>query len=180
MNAASLVINPALSPCVFLPPENVPDVYILVTAEHNKLDDGAFYLKVHPRSVDLLTRTLNHPLARPENDLGWSGEHAAFATVIRAIEAEHRGSNTPSGIAWIPRPWINNHVSKYNLEAIPSSFIVHIADTGGNRQAHMATWLHELRRNQDKWEISLEDLSSLKADIIEFWSDFAARPIGKD
>jgi len=179
VDAHSLVIDPAISPCVFLPPEDFLDVYVLVTADHNKVDSGAFYLKVHQLSVDLLTRTLNHPLARPENDLGWFGEHAAMATVIRAIDAEHRDRTNSSGIAWIPRAWINYQVGEYDFDGEPGSFMIHVADMDETRQAHMITWLNELQRNQARWNIPLEHLS-LKDEISEFWRSYTTSAVRKE
>jgi hypothetical protein len=63
-----MVLNPALSPCVFLPPERLENIYALVTADHNGLNNGVFYLKVHTSSIDLLTRiieTLSSLLVSP-------------------------------------------------------------------------------------------------------------------
>ena len=178
MDADSIVLNPALSPCVFLPPENLPDVYALVTADHNGLNNGIFYLKVHPSSVDLLTKTIDYPLAHPEDDLGWFGEQAAMAKVIKSIEAEHPDSTQPSGIAWIPRPWINNYEWEHGFEGGPGSFMVHFAGLAETRLAHMAAWLEELERNQGKWEIPLEKMS-LKDDIPKFWQEYTANTTGK-
>lgn len=81
-----MFLNPAHSPCVFLPPETLPHVYALVTADHNGLNNGVFYLRVHPSSVDLLTKTISYPLTHPEDDLGWFGEQGAMAEVIKSIE----------------------------------------------------------------------------------------------
>jgi hypothetical protein len=179
VDADSIVINPALSPCVFLPPENLPGVFALVTADHNGLNNGVFYLKVHPSSVDLITKTINYPLAYPEDDLGWFGEQAAMAKVIRSIEAEHRDPASPSGIVWIPRPWINNYEFEHGFEGKPGSFMVHFAGLGATRLSHMAAWLNELQQNQAKWEIPLEELS-LKNDIPDFWRECAANITAKD
>lgn len=93
-----MVLNPALSPCVFLPPERLENIYALVTADHNGLNNGVFYLKVHTSSIDLLTRIIDYPLSHPEDDLGWFGEQAAMAKVIKSIETTHQDPFEPSGI----------------------------------------------------------------------------------
>jgi hypothetical protein len=126
VDADSMILNPALSPCLFLPPKHLENIYALVTADHNGLNNGVFYLRVHSSSVDLLTRTINYPLAHPEDDLGWFGEQAAMAKVIKSIEAEHQDPTNPSGIAWIPRTWINNFEWERGFEGEPGSFMVHL------------------------------------------------------
>ena len=93
-----MVLNAALSSCLFLPAETLPYVYALVTADHNGLNNGVFYLKVHPLSIDLLTRIMDFPLAHPEDDLGWFGEQGALAEVIKSIEDEHRDPSDLSGM----------------------------------------------------------------------------------
>jgi hypothetical protein len=168
-----MILNPALSPCMFLPPETLPHVYALVTADHNGLNNGVFYLKVHPSSVDLLTKTINYPLVHPENDLGWFGEQGAMAKVIESIENEHRDPSNPFGIVWIPRTWINNYEWEHSFEGGPGSFMVHFAGLGATRLAHMQAWLDELQGNQAKWEVPLENLP-LKDDIPKFWAEYAA------
>lgn len=82
----------------FLPPEHLDHVYALVTADHNGLNNGVFYLKVHPSSVDLLTQIAAYPLAHPEDDLGWFGEQAAMARVIKSTEERHKNISDLSGI----------------------------------------------------------------------------------
>ena len=167
-----MVLNPALSPCVFLPPEYLSNVYALVTGDHNGLNNGVFYLKVHPSSVDLLTKTINYPLAHPEDDLGWFGEQAAMAHVINATETRHESAGTSSGIAWVPRVWFNNYEFEHGFEGKPGSFLVHFAGLAETRLQHMANWLDELSVNQAKWEIPLEE-TSYKDSILEFWRKYA-------
>jgi hypothetical protein len=172
-----MILNPALSPCLFLPPKHLENVYALVTADHNGLNNGVFYLRVHPSSVDLLTKTIDYPLAHPEDDLGWFGEQAAMAKVITSIEAEHQDLTNPSGIAWIPRTWINNFEWERGFEGEPGSFMVHFAGLGETRLAHMATWLDELQRNHAKWEIPVEN-TALNDAIPGFWREYEANTTG--
>jgi hypothetical protein len=173
-----MILNPALSPCLFLPPKHLENVYALVTADHNGLNNGIFYLRVHSSSVDLLTKTINYPLAHPDDDLGWFGEQAAMAKVIKSIEADHQDPTNPSGIAWIPRTWINNFEWERCFEGEPGSFMVHFAGLGETRLAHMATWLDELQRNQAKWEIPAEN-TALNDAIPGFWREYEANTTGK-
>lgn len=177
MDADSLVLNLALSPCIFLPPEHLDNIYALVTADHNGLNNGVFYLKVHPSSLDLLTKTISYPLAHPEDDLGWFGEQGAMAKVIKSIEAEYPDPTKPSGIAWIPRTWINSYEWEHGFEGEPGSFMVHFAGLGATILAHTAAWLDKLQRNQGKWEIPVEN-TPLKDDIPEFWREYAAKTTG--
>lgn len=149
-----------------------------MTADHNGLNNGIFYLKVHSSSVDLLTQVAAYPLAHPEDDLGWFGEQAAMARVIKSIEAQHKDASNPSGIVWIPRPWINNYEWEHGFEGEPGSFLVHFAGLAETRLAHMASWLDELQNNQAKWEIPVER-TFYKDAIPAFWNEYSANVTGK-
>jgi hypothetical protein len=106
------------------------------------------------------------------------GEQAAMAKVIKSIEAEYPDPTKPSGIAWIPRTWINSYEWEHGFEGEPGSFMVHFAGLGATRLAHMAAaWLDELQRNQAKWEIPVEN-TSLKDETPEFWREYAAKITG--
>ncbi|KAF2148188.1 glycosyltransferase family 34 protein [Myriangium duriaei CBS 260.36] len=136
VDADSILVNPALSPEIFLPPDH-PDVYALVTGDHNGLNDGIFYLRVHPSSLDLLTQTAAYPLAHPDEDLGWFGEQAAMANVIKSFEAQSKISGSPSGIAWLPRMWFNAYEFEHGFEGQPGHMLVHFAGLAETRLSHM-------------------------------------------
>lgn len=138
-----------------------------MTADHQGLNNGIFYLKVDPRSVDLLSQIIAYQLYHPEEDLGWFGEQRAMEIVLRATEAEK------SGIAWIPRTWINAYEFEHGFEGEPGHFLVHFAGLAETRLTHMANWLDELRRDQEKWEVAVEDTFYARG-IPEFWGEFAA------
>jgi hypothetical protein len=178
VDADSIIVNPAISPCAFLPPDTIDNVYALVTADHNGLNNGIFYLKVHPSSLDLLTNTIAYPLVHPEEDLGWFGEQAAMAHVINATESRHESAGTLSGIAWVPRDWFNNYEFEHGFEGKPGSFLVHFAGLAETRLQHMANWLAELGQNQAKWEIPIED-TPYRDSIPEFWTKYAESSTGR-
>lgn len=175
MDADSIILNPAISPCAFLPPKDLADIYALVTADHNGLNNGIFYLKVHPSSVDLLTQIAAYPLEHPDVDLGWFGEQAAMAKVISSIEAQHKATDNPSGIAWVPRTWFNHYEFEHGFEGEPGSFLVHFAGLAETRLSHMAAWIDELQRNQAKWEIPLQN-TTYENDIPDFWANYTVDP----
>ncbi|GAB7363391.1 hypothetical protein MBLNU230_g3669t1 [Neophaeotheca triangularis] len=178
VDADSIVINPAISPCVFLPPREMDHIYALVTADHNGLNDGVFYLKVCAESLDFLTQVLTYTDLHPEADLGWFGEQAAMSRTIKTIEAKHKDPTDPSGIAWIPRTWINHYEFEHGFEGEPGSFMVHFAGLGATRLTHMQNWLNELRYNQAKWEIPVEE-TVYKDEIAAFWKEYAANMTGR-
>lgn len=180
VDADSIVLNPALSPDIFLPPTEEEEeeedsvhggVYALVTADHNGLNSGVFYLRVHADSVDLLTRTLAYPLAHPAEDLGWFGEQAAMAHVIQSIEAAN--PTGPSGIVWMPRIWFNAYEFEHGFEGQPGAALVHFAGLAGKKLTHMTRWLDELQQNPAKWEIPLHQTFYEEA-ISRFWKEYVA------
>ena len=157
-----------------MPPNTLGHVFALVTADHQGLNNGIFYLKVHSSSVDLLTQIIDYPLAHPNEDLGWFGEQAAMTNVINATETILKEAGQPTGIAWLLREWINAYQWEHGFEGKPGHFIVHFAGLAETRLAHMANWLDELRDNQAKWEIPVED-TFYKTAVPDFWSEFAAK-----
>jgi hypothetical protein len=97
--------------------------------------------------------------------------------VIESIEAEYQDPIEYPGIAWVPRPWINEW--EHGFEGRPGSFMVHFACLAEMRLAHMAASLNELHRNQKKWEVPLENMS-LKHDVSNFWQGYAANVSEQD
>lgn len=172
IDADSIILNPALSPELFLPPAHLKDVYALVTADHNGLNTGLFYLRVHPSALELLTQTVAYPAAHPEQDLGWFSEQAAMANVTQAIEATQTTTSYP-GIVWMPRTWFNAYEFEHGFEGSPGSMLVHFAGLGEKRLLRMSKWLEVLEQTPGKWEAPLEK-TFYKSAISEFWNEFEA------
>lgn len=177
VDADSILLNPALSPALFLAPEASEQVFARVTANHNGLNNGLFYLCIHQRALDLLTQTIDYPLAHPDEDLGWSAGQAAMANVISSIETQTELDGGPSGIVWVPREWFNTYQFEHGFEGQPGHFVVHFAGLGGTRITHMASWLEELEVHQARWEIPLES-TFYKTAVPEFWAQVAASATG--
>ena len=156
-----------------MPADELQDVFALVTADHQGLNNGVFYLKVHQSSLDLLTQVVDYPLAHPDEDLGWFGEQAAMENVIRSTETSLKDRGSLPGIAWVPREWFNAFQFEHGFEGKPGHFMVHFAGLAETRLSHMANWLDELQQNQVKWEIPLEN--TFYADAVpKLWNEFAA------
>jgi hypothetical protein len=170
-DADSIILNPALSPEVFLPPQHLKEVFALVTADREGLNAGVFYLRVHAKSVDLLTQTVAYPLDYPDVDLGWFGEQAAMANVIKAMEAGPQPQEQYPEIAWLPHAWFNAYQSEDSFEGQPGDMLVHFAGLGATRLSHMQKWLEEIKHNTAKWEIPLDQTIYNEA-IPEFWKAF--------
>ena len=174
MDADSIIVNPALSPTIFLPPDHLQHVYALVTADQNGLNNGIFFLRVDTASIDLLTEVAAYPLHHPEEDLGWFGEQAAMAHVIEAKQNRSKLLGEESGIVWVPRTWFNHYEFETGFEGEPGSFMVHFAGLGATRIDHMGKWLQELDTNQAKWETPLED-TVYNTSIPEFWAQYSTK-----
>ncbi|KAF2156279.1 glycosyltransferase family 34 protein [Myriangium duriaei CBS 260.36] len=170
IDADSILINPGLSPEIFLPPDHIKDVYALMTADHNGLNDGVFFLRVDPISLDLLTHTAAYPIAHPDDDVGFHGEQAAMARVISSLETQ--AGTDFSGIAWLPRPWFNTYQFAQGFEGEPGHMMVHFAGVGPTRNPKMQAWLDELSQNQAKWEIEFEQ-TFYKDAVAKYWEEFS-------
>lgn len=157
---------------MFLPPDYSQDIFALVTADHNGLNSGVFYLKVHNSSVDFLSEIMTYTVSHPDEDLGWNYEQTAMARVISIFETRHRGSGHPSGIAWVPRTWFNSYEFGHGFEGEPGDFLVHFPGLGNNKIRHMEWWLDELKSNQQKWEIGFNE-TRYKIEVPAFWSNYS-------
>lgn len=171
VDADSIVVNPAISPELFLPPADLEQVFAMVTSDHQGLNNGLFYLKVHQSSLDLLTEIISYPLVHPDEDLGWFGEQAAMELVIKSTEARLEKENRPPAIAWVPRQWFNTYEFEHGFEGEPGHYMVHFAGLAETRIEHMDAWLDELRSNPEKWELSPEK-TFYRTAITQFWAKF--------
>lgn len=172
VDADSIVINQALPASIFLPPSDIKDVFALVTADHNGLNAGIFFLRVHPSSVDFLTQVLAYPLYNPNEDLGWFGEQAAMANVIKKIEAEKKAEGRASGIAFVPREWFNTYQFEHGFEGKRGDFLVHFAGLGETRLMHMSNWLQTLESSPSEWDVPLDE-TDYENRTVSFWRQFA-------
>lgn len=159
-----------------MPPADLRDIFAVVTADHQGLNNGIFYLRVCQDSIDLLTQVVDYPMTHPDVDLGWFGEQAAMDHVIHSLETRSKDEARSSGIAWAPRLWFNAFQWEHGFEGEPGDSIVHFAGLAETRLQHMTDWLVELRDHQAKWEMPLED-TSYGREISEFWKGVAAGEI---
>lgn len=143
-----------------------------MTADGEGLNDGLFYLKVHHSSTAFLTQVIGYPAARPDEDLGWFGEQNAMAKVIASIEAKTPQSKSVA-FAWVPREWFNLYMTDKGFEGKRGDFIVHFAGLGATRLEHMRHWLEDLKNDQQRWEVPLEQ-TSYGTGVPGFWKEFAA------
>lgn len=170
-DADTIILNPAIPPTLFLPPHNLDldHVFAIVTTDHNGLNDGVFFLRVCGASLDLLTRVVDYPLARPDEDLGFNMEQNALSRVLNSM-----AEGTKRGVAWVPYQWFNVYQKRdKGFEGQPGVFLVHFPGLRERKAGYMEAWLEELRANPSDWEVDVEE-TGLGGSVREFWDGFAA------
>ncbi|RMZ90647.1 hypothetical protein DV736_g2134, partial [Chaetothyriales sp. CBS 134916] len=162
VDADSAIINPQLQLEIFLPPDKFPDIHILASKDQNGLNTGIFFIRVHPWSVSMLTKTLGYPIFNPDIDLGFSYDQTAMGLIFNETK------NQPH-VLYQPRKWYNTYQFPYGYEGSPGYLLVHFPGLG-DRWNHMASWLQTLSNPQSaaKWEMPFE-ATHYPSEIEAFW-----------
>ena len=178
----SLVVTPTIPLDVFLPPNDMAEaenVHLIATKDDMGFNAGAFFLRVSPWSVRLLTTCLAVAVtASPFEDLGWSYDQSAMATLLDEDE------EFKSGVVWQPRSWYNAYGTKdvYASSSADTTEMdddsegfrgkvlnMHFPGTSDNgRIPLMDDWLQRLEEKQG-WGASPEE-TGLLDDIEVFWN----------
>ncbi|KAK3613190.1 hypothetical protein LTR22_028261 [Elasticomyces elasticus] len=106
VDADSVMINPAISSEVFLPPSDLSHIYFVGTRDHIGLNTRIFFLRVSACSVSFLVETLGLPLYKPELELGRSADQEAIGKTLFKEKGGPIGKGYREGMAYVPRTWI--------------------------------------------------------------------------
>ncbi|KAK5733282.1 hypothetical protein LTS12_026970, partial [Elasticomyces elasticus] len=155
VDADSIIINPAISSEVFLPPSDLSHIHFVGTRDHIGLNTGIFYLRVSAWSVSFLVETLGMPLYKPELELGRSADQEAMGKILFKEKGEPIGKGYREGMAYVPRTWINTY------------------EAGRATMEHMADWLDIVEMTPEKWECQLAETKYWNV-TPDFWKDYRA------
>ena len=160
-------MNPNVPLDIFIPPPAFPHIHLLVTADPHGLNNGVFFIKVHPWSVELIAAVVAFPYYRPETELQYRDQSA----LLEVLKEKHFKNN----FLYLPQRWINAYQQALDpTEAIHpfqlqrGDLLVHFPGVP-DRDERMRFYLDKAERHLPEWELNLIH-TSYPTDIKEFWA----------
>lgn len=120
-----------------MPPHDFADVHFLGTKDHNGLNTGIFFVRVHEWSVKMMAKALAYPLFHPEDNLGTSPDQVAMARVFNDTEFR-------SNVLYQPRVWYNTYEFRHGYEGQQGDLLVHFPGLEEDRWKRMSDWLDKV------------------------------------
>lgn len=157
--------NPKIPLEIFLPPEQFPHLHLLVTTDPHGLNNGVFFIKVHPWSVELLSAVIAYPTFRPEVPLEFRDQSA--------LEETLKEKPFRKNFAILPQRWINAYQAERDgsrtlpFQVVPGDLLVHFPGVP-QRDEWMRHYLGIAERHWPKWEVDLES-SHYPEEIRDYW-----------
>lgn len=194
-----MLINPSIPLRIFLPPAvtsadpTIPPPNFIGNKDHNGLNTGTFFLRVHPWSVHFLAQTLAFSAYQPSIDTGNSVDQFAMAHILNTTSPppdlvteseyigwdggggteEQRGAMRVGGsngeVLYQPRIWYNTYEWRHAYEGKEGNLLVHFPGLEEERWDHMQRWLTELEQRQDRWDVAL-DKTFYSKDVGDYWT----------
>lgn len=179
----TVVMNPNIPLEIFLPPD--PEwghINAVMTNDHRGLNNGVFFLRVHPWSVWLMNACLNTQVHDPEVKLEFEDQSA----LQYWLNQERFINNT----IHVPQRWFNAYAgyrgAETELFADPlqpqyktkensvkeGDLLVHHAGHKSLRAQRMQPWIEAAEMHLPSWEIALDDTTYI-GEIDKFWSQDA-------
>lgn len=105
----SVILNPNIPLSIFLPLPDLPHVNFVGTRDWNGLNNGVFFLRVHPWSVSMLTSAMSFPLCHSEIDLGGNVEQEGMRLTFARPSGGTNDLGWKSGVVYMPKVWFNTY-----------------------------------------------------------------------
>lgn len=174
MDSDAIVLNPNVPPEIFLPPQELPEIHLVATQDHNGLNTGVMFLRVHPWSVSLLTAASAYPANHGDSNLGQIADQEAMRRVLGWSDGGWSDQGYHDGTVYVPRSWINAYGADRSYEGTKGDFLVHFAELDQDeRREHMEDWLNILAKHGKEWEMPLEE-TGLRGNASEYWEQVQA------
>ncbi|KAK2744273.1 hypothetical protein FQN57_004358 [Myotisia sp. PD_48] len=179
-DADSVLMNPNMPLETFLPPTDLTHVHLLISKDWNGLNYGAFFLRVHPWSVDLLSANIAYRTMRPGVDLFWH-EQSALVNILK------ENSKMAESVVYCPLRWFNayarsadgkslNPHSPTKFQVHPGDLLVHFPGTAPDKlDSTLGPYLAIAQSHQAEWELPLENTGYIEQTTL-FWKDKKPQP----
>lgn len=108
-DADSVILNPNIPLSLFLPPADLSHVNFVGTRDWNGLNNGVFFLRVHPWSISMLTSAMSYPICHPDQDLGANVEQEGMRLTFARPSGGQNDLGWKSGVVYMPKQWFNTY-----------------------------------------------------------------------
>ncbi|KAF2204901.1 hypothetical protein GQ43DRAFT_363558 [Delitschia confertaspora ATCC 74209] len=168
-DASTILLNPLIPLSTFLPPPNeavFDSVLLIATKPATHLSTAAFFIRVSPASLALLTKTMAAPMyADKGKDWGNAIDESALQVVLS--EDEYKDM-----VVYQPSPWYNSAVrSDGSFEGEVEDGVVMArfpSSLNGDRWQLMDDLLNEIQADPKKFRKGVEE-TMYPAKAKEFW-----------
>lgn len=179
----TVIMNPNIPLDIFLPPaKDWEHIHAVMTNDHRGLNNGVFFLRIHPWSVSLMNACMNTPIHDPTVELEFEDQSA----LQYWLNKEEFMNNT----VHVPQRWFNAYAgyrgSPHGLFADPlqpqysvrpnsvkeGDLLVHHAGHKSLRAQRMVPWIETAERHLPTWELALES-TNYTTEIADFWANEA-------
>ncbi|KAH0265592.1 glycosyltransferase family 34 protein, partial [Aureobasidium melanogenum] len=106
-DADALILNPNIPLSIFLPPPDLPHIHFVGNKDWNGLNNGVFFIRVHPWTVSMLTSAMSFPICHEDVNLGHNVEQEAMRLTFERENGGKDDKGWRSGIVFMPRKWFN-------------------------------------------------------------------------
>lgn len=173
-------MNPNMPLETFLPPSHFPDIHLLLSKDWNGMNNGVFFLRVHPWSVELLTAAISYPSLHPDVDLHWP-DQSALTNILNENDYFSRS------VEYCPLRWFNAYMrstdGRYRNLELPMLFQVHPGDLlvhfpgtrPENLNTTLAPYIAIANAHEPEWEPSLENTTYIRK-TQDFWNNIDRAP----
>ncbi|KID76190.1 galactosyl transferase GMA12/MNN10 family protein, partial [Metarhizium brunneum ARSEF 3297] len=173
VDADSIIINPAIPADMFLPPADMPDIHVVASRDHNGLNTGIIFLRVHPWTVTMLAETIGYPLHHPGVDLGRNADQDVMAGIFNKSDGGPDGAGYARAVVYMPRPLTNAYEFSTGFEGDKGSLLVHFPGLDDLRWPRMERWLDTVEKTPLEWEVPLERTGYVNQTDV-FWGQVRA------
>ena len=166
-DADTVVMNPKISLDVFLPPEEYPHIHLLVTADPRFLNNGVFFIRVHPWSVELLSAIIAYPNYEPDVQLEYRDQSALW----NLLQEKPFKKN----YLLVPQRWFNAYQAELNddyqraFQINRGDLLVHFPGVP-SRDERMRAFIDRAERHLQEWELDYQN-TTYPREIKEYWAE---------
>lgn len=166
-------MNPNMPLETFLPPSHFPNTHMLLTKDWNGMNNGVFFIRVHPWSVQLLSAAIGYPAMNPDVDLYWQ-DQSALTNIFKTSEY------FSARVQYCPPRWFNAYMrskdgrgpsadSPRRYQVRPGDLLVHFPGTQrGELNVTLGPYMDIAEAHEAEWEPGLEETGYIQ-ETERFW-----------
>ena len=165
VDADTVLMNPKVPLDIFLPPPEYPHIHLLCTRDPRYINNGVFFIRVNPWSINFMSAILAFPTFQPDVPLEYK-DQTAFGELLKhpAFAKNH---------ILVPQRWFNAYQRELDDDQQRSfqinrgDLLVHFPGVP-HRDEKMRGFIDRAERHLPEWELEVGN-TTLPREIEEFW-----------